>query len=402
MNEPTVAVVLTGAAARGAFQAGALSVVIPALQEQGLRPTIYLGTSAGAINASLWGSLAHLPADQAASQLLQVWQMMDGRDIYGYPGLTLLTDGLRLLPGAILGVGAGLPSLLDTGPLLKAGEEYLNGEQLHANVQSGVIDAIGVAATRVPPAVATGDPQAPHWHIAHSSTVLFLDTTLDAQYVADPARALRVAQGPVHADQVLASSAIPVVFPAVEVDTPAGYEGWYVDGGVRLNAPLRPAVDLGADHIVVIAAHATQYPPDFPNVVGPRPDIADTGAMVLHSVLADHVICDLQDIRTRNRWLADGVEATTSAGRPYRPVQLLEISPEPGTLAELAQATLDAKAGWRDPSALAVQRLLRGVGDGPGTQELLSYAYFDSEYFTAQIALGEAAAWQALDAGWSL
>ena len=55
MSQPTVAIVLTGAAARGAFQAGAPSRIAPALERQGLRPSIYLGTSAGAINAALWG-----------------------------------------------------------------------------------------------------------------------------------------------------------------------------------------------------------------------------------------------------------------------------------------------------------------------------------------------------------
>ena len=61
------------------------------------------------------------------------------------------------------------------------------------------------------------------------------------------------------AAHVLASAAILIAFPAVEVQSPADYAGWYVDGGCD-STPLRPAVALGADHLVVIAAHATRYP----------------------------------------------------------------------------------------------------------------------------------------------
>lgn len=405
MSQPTVAIVLTGAAARGAFQAGALSRIAPALERQGLRPSIYLGTSAGAINAALWGSYAHLPAEVAAERVLALWRSMDRKNVYTHPALSLIRDGLRILPGSLLGVGNGLDSLLDTRPLAQTAQESLDTDQIAANVASGAVDAVGVAATRIPPATGKlptpGDPM-DRWHISHTHSVVFLDTTLDASAVADPDRAVRVAPTTIEAAHVLASAAIPVAFPAVEVQSPADYAGWYVDGGVRLNAPLRPAVALGADHLVVIAAHATRYPARTPHLPGDKPDLADSAAMTLHSILADRVIEDLKALRTRNRWLSQGITPTSESGREYHHVALLEISPKPGSLAQLATDVLRSKGRnwWRESDSLALGRLLRGVGAGPGQQELLSYTFFDDEYFSAQIELGIAAADTALAGDW--
>lgn len=394
---PTVAVVLTGAAARGAFQAGALAALLPALHEQDMAPTILLGTSAGAINAALAGSFAHLTPQQSGRQLLDVWGSMGAATVIRPPALSLLADGVRFGAGALFGVGHGIVSLFDTTPLQRTAAQVLDTGQIAANVANEVIDAVGVAATRVPPTDTSGRE---HWHIADAHSVVFLDTTLDASQIPDPTRALRLAPGPVQADQVLASSAIPVAFPPIEVVGPAGFEGWYVDGGVRLNAPLRPAVALGADHLVVISAHATARPQVYPNRVGEQPDILDAAALTLQAILADRVIEDLAEIRTRNRWLAQGAQLCTSTGRDLQPVSLLEVSPDPGVLAELATHVLDGK--HFDPQAIALRRALRGLGDGPGAMELLSYAYFDTEYFQRQFDIGRQAAERALAAGWEL
>lgn len=406
MSQPTVAVVLTGAAARGAFQAGALAHIVPALEAQGMKPTIYLGTSAGAMNAALWGSLAHLPSEEAAEQVVAIWRRMDRKNVYAHPARALLKDGLRLLPGALFGRGRGLPALLDTRPLARTAASVLDAGQLAQNVRSGAVDAVGVAATRIPPATSKrrrrNDPS-DRWHISHAHSVIFLDTTLSTEHVADPTRAVRVAAGPVLAKHVLASAAIPVAFPAVAIDTPAVFAGWYVDGGVRLNAPLRPAVGLGADRIVVIAAHATRYPTQAPHDPGDEPDLADAAAMTLHSILADRVIEDLHDLRTRNAWLEQGSAPTSADGRAYHHVDVLEISPPPGALAQMAADVLRSKdrSLWSESDSLVLGRLLRGVGDGPGQQELLSYTFFDDEYFARQIDLGVHVAARAIKGGWT-
>ena len=397
-----VAVVLTGAAARGAFQAGALARALPALEAQGLTPTVAVGTSAGAINASLWASLAHLPADEAADGLLSVWRTTDSDDIFRHPLLSLPSAAWDLVRSSV-GLGGGVESLLDTSRLVATAQEALDADQIAANVRDGTVEAVGVVATRMP---STAPPAA----ISSGRSVVFLDTaTLDPSAVDDPERAVDLARTPITAGHVVASSAIPMAFPAVRIDSPATVQGWYSDGGTRLNAPLRPAIQLGADRLLVIAAHATEYgqAPLPEPAKAPQPDVADAAAHVLHAVLADRMVEDLADLHWKNRMCAaaDGM-LPDRCGRPMRRVPAMAIAPEPGQLAAVAESVLTTKYGtwpwtWLDDSSTwLLGRILRSVGDGPGRAELLSYLAFETEYFAEQIALGAAAADAALARGW--
>lgn len=392
---PTVAVVLTGAAARGAFQAGALATIVPELEKRGLRPSIYLGASAGAINAALWGSFAHLGSDRAGRRLVDVWRSMGRKDILGHPMGSILRASGRLLPGSLASRGPGLRSLLDTDPLLRTSRTVFDGDRLGRNIDDGVLDAVGVVATRMPTRNAA---------MGTARSVVFLDTTLPSDSVADPARAVDVARGRISADKVLASAAIPVAFAALRLDDPASIAGWYVDGGIRLNAPLRPAVALGADLLVVVSADATDYAPAEPPASGdePWPDVADATALTLHTVLGDRMIEDLHALRQRNKWIEQGLTPTSDTGRPYRPVTAVTVSPRPGELGSVAEFIMTRKrtSRWRswlqESDLLALERVLRGIGEGTGQRELLSYVLFDDEYFAAQIDIGQNAALAAL------
>lgn len=396
----TVAVVLTGAAARGAFQAGALAEIVPELESRDLTPRIYLGASAGAINAALWGSFAHLGSDRAGRRLVDVWRSMGRKDILGHPLGSIVRAGSRLIPGSLVSRGPGLRSLLDTEPLVRTSRTVFDGGRLARNIDEGVLDAVGVVATRMP------TRNAP---MGTARSVVFLDTTLPSAPVADPARAVDVAPGRISTDKVLASAAIPVAFPAMRLDDPPAIGGWYVDGGIRLNAPLRPVVSLGADVVVVIAADATDYapaePPALPNE--PWPDIADATALMVHTVLGDRMIEDLHALRQRNQWISQGLDPCSDNGRPYRPIHAVSIAPSPGELGFVAEVVMEHKrtSRWRswvqESDLLALERVLRGLGEGTGQRELLSYVLFDEEYFDRQIDIGReaaAAAVQQLDA----
>ncbi|MGE5762735.1 MAG: patatin-like phospholipase family protein [Mycobacterium leprae] len=406
-DRPTVAVVLSGAVARGAFQAGALAELVPALERDGLTPTVWLGTSAGSINAVLWGSAAHRDAATVAEEVLGVWRRMSDDDVVR-PLLpfSLPRVGLQFATGAVFGVGPGTTSLLDTGPLRETAEEVLETGQLAANIADGVLDAVGAVATRMPrdsDYVVTG--------AASGRSVLFLDEHSPGEYAGDPDRALDVVRSPVTVEHVLASSAFPVAFPPVQVTEPDEAAGWYLDGGVRLNAPLRPASDLGATRIVLVSANATRHgPPPPPDPASPTPDLADAAAQVLRAMLADRMIEDLLTLRRTNRLVAQAAGAgwhdllLDGTGRPYREIDVIDVSPPPGEMGRIAVEIFDRKTAgfgrFTEMDNWLIGQLIRGAGDAVGRRELLSYLFFDEEYFAAGIELGRRTAAAALSRGW--
>ena len=70
-------------------------------------------------------------------------------------------------------------------------------------------------------------------------------------------RGIEYAPTRIGVDHVRASAAIPSAFPPVRVTDPPEVEAWYYDGGTRLNTPIKPAIDLGATHLIVVALHCT-------------------------------------------------------------------------------------------------------------------------------------------------
>ncbi len=403
---PRVAVVLSGVGARGAFQAGALAALLPALAEDGLVPRVWLGTSGGAVNATLWCAYADEGALPAAERLLEVWRQTSDDDVYLPLPLTLPRIGLQFAGGALLGIGPGTTSLLDTSRLRSTARRLLPVERLADNLARGVVDAVGVVATRMPSEADSARPGT-----GSGRSVVFLDEHRRSGYDGDPRRALDVVRGPVRREHVLASSAIPAAFLPIEVDLPAEATGWYLDGGVRLNTPLHPAVGLGADRIVVISATSTQYSPLTPLLsAGPVPDVADAAAQVLNAVMADRTTEDLRTLRRTNRWVShlagSGARPILRGdGEPYREIPALVVSPPPGAMGALAARVFEERTrGLRRFAELdnwLMGQALRGAGDRVGRRELLSYLFFDEAYFTASIDLGRQVAEESLARGWS-
>ncbi len=401
-----VAVVLCGAAARGAFQAGALAEVLPALAASGADPSILFGTSAGAINVALAGSTAHLPAADRARHLEDVWDRMSHADVYRPILRGSLRTGLRFVSGALFGIGSGTTSLLDTAPLRARADEVLDMRRLHHNVAEGVLDAVGVVTTRIPPAAADT-----HAGTSSGRTVIFLDEHQPSDFHGDEDRAQSVHRGPIGAEHVVASAAIPIVFPPQRITQPGAAAGWHVDGGVRLNAPLGPAIALGATKLVVISATATEHSPELPpDLATKAPDAADAGAQALNALLADRLVEDLLALRRMNRLIADAEGASPGApprrrnGTPYETIHVTTVSPPPHELGRVADRIFDKKTSgfgaFRESDNWLLGRMLRGAGDATGRRELLSYLLFDEDYFAASFDLGRKAAKVALAAGW--
>jgi len=234
-------IVLSGGGARGAFQVGVVRGILDVLQDSGMRYApfnVLCGTSVGAINASYMASHADEP-DLAIDGLVEAWKSLK------------LADHLRvnlrgLFGGGLLGTAAALSkdeapmssapvparALLDALPLTELVQKQVAFDQLHRNVASGIVHALVITALE----------------IASGRTTMFIEAPSHVAFPPsrDPRRNIR--REPIGLQHVLASAALPLVFPPRRIHGEA-----YCDGGVRFNTPIAPAIRAGADRIVVIS-----------------------------------------------------------------------------------------------------------------------------------------------------
>jgi len=194
-----VAVVVSGAGARGAYEAGALSVILPAL---GVRqPQFYVGASAGAINSLGFAALSHLDPAEAGERVLALWRGIHRGHVFRSPAETMLLAGVRrLLRGG--GRRHRPVSLFDTAPLHDTLGRVLNWDQLHVNIRHGRVAACGVVATAMR---------------THRSTVFLECHPSVAVPDHDPVRDIGFTGSTLTPAHVAGSSAIPAVFPAIGI-----------------------------------------------------------------------------------------------------------------------------------------------------------------------------------------
>lgn len=358
----TFAVVLAGGGPRGAYEAGVLSVLLPALETGGMRADVFVGSSSGAINAAGFAALSHLGAAASSAAVLDLWREVHAATVFRSPLRAAWTAGTAKAPG-----GRRAGGLLDTSPLLGTFDRMIDWKSLHANVESGGIAAVGVVAT----------PSS-----TRDSTV-FVET---APGVACPApdtrRAISYLPTTLGARHIVASAAMPVVFPAAEVTDPAAAAGWYFDGGVRLNTPIKPAIALGAERILVVATSPAHPGPAAPGGPTPPPGIAAGAAEVLYAILDDRMVEDLRALARRNDPDADGRLIPWTFGGP--------ATGDAGLLGRLVCEVLEGSGRPHSPlSALARRALGRVLAGDPNRGEALSYLFFDADFIDGAIRLGQ-------------
>ena len=367
--------VLAGAGARGAYEAGALSVLLPALEEEGQRPTVLVGTSAGALNAAFLAYRADRPADVATKELLDLWLRMSRKDVFSYSLPSVVQMALLEV-----GVGGRPRGVVDTSPL----GETLDGAicdwaQIRDNVDNGHVDALAVVTTSASTgrtvvwveggvAEASGDRELPE-----------LDLKKGIEYRA-PVEGIGV-------EHVLASAAIPIAFPPVEVATSIHTTDWFVDGGLRLNTPIKPAIKLGADHIAIVATDPATHATSLPVQPGQVPDTDDLVLHALQAVLTDQLIEDM--------WRLAGVNTLLGGDPPSDKSEIPYLFVGPS-----ARGLLGHRAG--EAAKLLGINTLRAWGwllgrQGSQHEELLSYFLFDPAFFQAAAELGQQDAQVELD-----
>jgi NTE family protein len=391
-----VGLVLGGGGARGAYTSGALSVLLPELKDQ---VRVIVGTSAGALVASYLMANWHRPVQEAVEDGLRFWRDLQFGDVCA-PMMALggATRFMRYV-GEFLPVSTiHAPSILHPEPLPRTLARLVDFDQLGENIREQRV-ALGVVA-----APAYGNRSV----VFHQGGI--------PRHREDPLRGIEYVATPnLGVDHMLASSAIPTLFPAVRVTKPEPAAGWYYDGGSRLNTPIKPALWLGAKRVIVIAlnsvAPSRTPPPER------QPDFHVGAAHLLHAALGDPLAQDIRTLANTNALIAAGLTATNGSSRnhrsgtrkrppggleePVQPVPYIFIAPEdPLAIGEIARRVYRKhyrrpwKAGARD------LWLLGKVLDADASAmhgELLSYLFFAGEFAAELIHLGQADAQRWID-----
>lgn len=363
---------LSGGGARGAYEAGVLQWVLQDWARSGVPPRVHAvcGTSVGAIHAAFLASALHDPVG-ASERLGGVWSELRVDQL------------LRIGAGQALGLwrlalgGGSGASVFDARPLAAMVGRSVAWGHIRSNVAAGRLQALTVTATHVP----TGRP------------VVFVEARPGHPMPAGSGRRVVTRPATIGLPHVLASAAIPLVFPPVKIDGDL-----YCDGGLRLNTPMGPAIRLGSDRLFVVALNTTREAQGLAELGSGRyPGAPFLIGKVLNAFLLDHVAQDLENLERVNRLLADAVAAgasvdrlaavATAEGRPvHQPIRALAIHPSED-LGALAEQHV-RKLSWvgRAPVVNTLLKLV-DVGEGTGS-DLASYLLFDRGYTQELLALG--------------
>jgi NTE family protein len=361
--EPTrKALVLPGAGARGAYQVGVLKAIAAILPQRAANPfSIIAGTSAGAINAAvLAGHAANF--ERAVADMEQVWGNFAVSQVYRADDWTMLKTSLHWLAAAMFGgLGVRNPaSLLDNAPLRELLRQNVRFDGIRRAIEQGHLDAIAVTASAY----------------ATARSVTFFEGRPE---LASWTRIRRIGRATrLTVDHLMASSAVPFVFPPVQI---AGE--FYGDGSMRHRAPLAPAIHLGADRMLIVGVRDERPDAEPPAEATPKPPtFAHLGGYMLDTLFMDGLYTDLERLSRTNRILEQlGSRELSGKLAALRPLHALVIVPQKDLRSVAAEHLRELPRG--------VRLLLRGLGAGANSGlQLVSYLLFESGFTRALIDMG--------------
>ena len=364
-NSPGLALVLSGGGARAAYQVGVLRYL--AREFPNVIPDILTGVSAGGINAAFLAARQE-PYPEKIEQLSEMWRDLHISQVFRVDLRDLAWRSVRWSGRLASGGQSPLPpakSLVDTTPLREVLERELQaGAGPIPGIQTSLIDGWLGAFALTGSSYTTGQ------------SITWVQTRDD---VVMPSweRPLRKSHCcPIRVDHVMASAALPFFFPAIEVDG-----AWYGDGGIRLTAPLSPAIHLGAKKIVAVTTRyaRTREEADRPQIVD-YPPPAQVAGVLFNAIFLDQLDGDAMQLRQINDLIA---QLPDEKKMGLRPIDLLVVRPSQdlGRLANAYEAELPK--GFRF--------LTRGLGTRETrSNDMLSLVMFQPDYVKHLLDLGEA------------
>lgn len=354
-SRPIVGLVLPGGGARGAYQAGVLKAIAEISQGPGNPFHVIMGTSVGAINAVALASNART-FRRGVRRIARLWSTLKTEHVYRTDLASIMVGGahwlLSLTPLARLGLTPPR-SLFDNAPLRDLVSEQIDLSRVERSIHAGALRAVGVTAASYDRERAItffqGISGLQGWERAHRSGVA----------------------GPIGIDHILASAALPFVFPAQRIG-----DEYFGDGSLRLAAPLSPAIHCGADRILVIGVRnaatdgeaSTSYP-----------SLGKLAGYLLDTLFMDNIDSDMELSRRLDQTIALLPQNSRNAAG-LREVAVLMVQPS-RDIREIARDHAH-EMPW------TVRMLLRRLGLWTRDWRLVSYLLFEPGYCSALIDLG--------------
>jgi NTE family protein len=356
-----IGLILTGGGARAAYQVGVLKAVAEFLPRRAHSPfQVISGTSAGALNAVTLAVNAR-QFRRGVKYLLGIWTNAQVKDIYRSDVLGVFANSTRWVAGLVLSLiginRMNRVSLLDNSPLTVFLEETLPCEKIQESIDAGVLHALSITAS----GYGSG------YSVTFYQGVAGIEPWKRTRRLGVEAK--------IGIEHLVASSAIPFIFPAVHIN-----REYFGDGSMRQIAPISSSLHLGADKVMLIGAWHADDEAERRSKTESYPTLAQIAGHALDSIFLDSLEVDLERVQRINETV-QLIPEELRAATDMRHIDVLLITPSQ-PLEKIAERYI-SQLPW------TIRLLLRAVGvmQHRGAN-LVSYLLFDKHYCRALIELG--------------